>query len=443
MRYSPIPPKLFVDRRNQFAKQMKSGSIAIFYSNDPMPRSGDTFYPYRQNSTLFSLTGIDQVGTILVLFPDAKKSIHKEIAFILPSDPAYAIWNGERLTHKSATKISEIRTIVSGDHFQGLLNDLIGSATSIYCNSSDPATHITSSSQNERMLSQLTKSFPAHKIDSSQSIMRKLAMIKHPEEISLVKKAVQITAFAFERVLNNVHEGRKEYEVEAELTYILNQHGCQHAFEPIVASGKAACTLHYITNHQVIAKNSLILIDFGAEHANMASDMTRTIPASGRFTNEQKKIYTSVLHVLNETTNMMRPGMTLERLNKEAGKLVEAELIRLKILSRSEVKRQDTKSPLWKKYFMHGVSHHLGFDVHDIAERETPLRAGMIITCEPGIYIPGLNIGIRLENDILITRAGPKNLMSDVPIEPDHIESIMANARDKGGAHRHEPRIIN
>lgn len=426
MRYSPIPSDLFTDRRNQFAKKMKRHSIAVFYSNDQMRRSGDQFYPYRQDSALFSLTGIDQEGTILILHPDAKKKFNREILFILSEDREHAVWNGDRLSTSEAGKISGISHIMSLEKWDKMAPEIFSHVHSIYINTPDREKmpgHVQT--QNERNAAGLMKTFPHYSFHQSQPILQKMAMIKHPLEVDLVKNAIDITGKAFDRVLHTVQPGIKEYEVEAELTFILTKYGCRHAFEPIIASGKSACTLHYITNDQMIKPGTLILIDFGAEYANMASDMTRTIPASGTFSLEQKKIYRSVLHVLDEVTNFMRPGITLKEINIEAAKLIESELVKLKIISRSEIKRQNHKSPLWKKYFMHGVSHHLGYDVHDISDREAPLRPGMILTCEPGIYLPDMNLGIRLENDLLITRTGARNLMSSIPIDPDEIESIM------------------
>jgi Xaa-Pro aminopeptidase len=303
---------------------------------------------------------------------------------------------------------------------------LIKSAHSIYINTTDqekPDAVIFNQAQ--RKAAEFKKMYPSHKILGAESILREIVMVKHRVETELLKKAVKVTGMAFDRVLRHVHPGMKEYEVEAELTYVLSQNGCHHAFEPIVASGKSACTLHYTRNDKTIYPGSLILIDFGAEYANMASDMTRTIPVSGKFTIEQRKIYNAVLFVLREVTQMMQPGVTFKELNKETGQLIESELIKLKILSKSEIKKQDSSQPLWKKYFMHGVSHHLGYDVHDTAERDTPFQEGMILTCEPGIYLPERKIGIRIENDILITRKGPQNLMSSIPVEAEEIESIM------------------
>lgn len=405
---------------------MKRSSIAIFYSNDYMPRTADQFYPYRQDSALFSLTGIDQAGTILVLYPGAKKKANKEIVFILPPDPEHAIWNGDRIAKSEAAKISGISSIYTIDQWDKIMHSIIDSVDSIYVNTPEKGKFTSAVlTQNERQAHTLEASYPSHNLLRAHSILSKMAMVKHPLEIELVKKAIEVTGIAFDRVLHTVRPGMKEYEIEAELTYMLTKYGCNHAFEPIVASGKSACTLHYITNDHTIMPGTLILIDFGAEYANMASDMTRTIPSSGRFTKEQKKFYVSVLHVLNGVTEMMRPGVTLKQINIEAAKMIESELIRLKIITKRDIQRQDRKSPLWKKYFMHGVSHHLGYDVHDIADREAPLKAGMILTCEPGIYLPELKLGIRLENDILISKKGPKNLMASIPIDPDEIESIM------------------
>jgi Xaa-Pro aminopeptidase len=238
-----------------------------------------------------------------------------------------------------------------------------------------------------------------------------------------------VTGYAFEDVLHGIRPGMKEYEVEATITYRLNRSGCHHAFEPIIASGANACILHYTRNNQLIKKDSLVLLDFGAEYAGMAADMSRTIPASGRFTKRQRQLYDAVLRVLNATTELMRPGMTLAKLNEETGKLIDDELIRLKLLTRTEIKKQPVANPLRRRYFMHGVSHHLGYDVHDKHQRETPFRAGMVLTCEPGLYIPEEGTGIRLENDILITRGKPRNLLAHIPIDPDEIESIMAAAK--------------
>ena len=396
MRYSPPPSTLFSDRRKALTKKMKSGSLTILFSNEAMPRSGDQHFPFRQDSSLFAMTGIDQPGTILILFPNAQKESDREVLFILPQEPEHTIWNGERLTKAQARKISGIRSVYETDRFAKKTESLANMARLVLSNKIVPG-----SSETDHPIS------------------------NHPEEITLMKQAIDVTAGAFQRVLQSIRPGMKEFEVEAVLTYHLALYGCSHAFEPIVASGQSACTLHYVKNNGVLRTGELVLIDFGAEYACMASDMTRTIPVNGVFTKRQKQVYKSVLHVLEEVTDMMRPGITLEELNRETGKLIDAELVKLRLVTKTDLKHQDTDHPIRKRYFMHGVSHHLGYDVHDLSDRSVPLKAGMVLTCEPGLYIPEEEMGIRLENDILITRGKPKNLMAGVPLDPDEIEDMM------------------
>lgn len=426
MRYDSIPSSLFSDRRKSFAKKMSRGSVAVFCSNDPMPRNGDQFYPFRQDTALFALSGLDQPGTIVVIFPDAEKKSHREMAFILPEDPEHAIWHGERYSTREARNISGISTIYPLAQWDRIMPVLIKSAKAVYIPpryEGEPANEVLS--PGTRFLEKLKQEYPQKIFLLSEPLLKQLLMIKHPLEIEIMKKAVDVTGQAFKSVLRTIRPGLKEYEVEAELTYALAKKGCYHAFEPIVASGKSACTLHYVRNNRLIGKDELVLIDFGAEYANMAADMSRTIPASGVFTKRQKAIYNSVLAILEEITQIMRPGITLKELNMEAGKRVERELIKLKICTKRDIRRQDPASPLHRKYFMHGISHHLGYDVHDLSDRNAALKPGMVLTCEPGLYIREEGIGIRLENDILITRGKPKNLMADIPVDPDDIEEIM------------------
>jgi Xaa-Pro aminopeptidase len=430
MRYHPISPRLFVERRQAFIKKMKPNSIAIFFSNDPAYRSGDQFFPFRQDSALFSISGLDQSGSIIILYPEAKNLSHREIAFIQKPDPEHAIWNGDRLSIKEAKQLSGIRTVKTTDQWKKMISSLIPKVSTVYINTEEQkANPIELVSQIDHMADEIKRLNPRVAFKSIRSIMQQLSMIKHPLEIELMKEAIRVTGLAFDRILRTIKPNMKEFEVEAELSYILIRNGCQHAFEPIVASGKSACTLHYIRNDHNLKRDSLVLLDFGAEYAYMASDMTRTIPVSGKYSKRQKEVYNSVLRVLNEMTAMMHPGIKINQLNAEAGKLIESELTRLKIISKSDIRKQDRKMPLWKKYFMHGISHHLGYDVHDVSDRSSPLKANMVLTCEPGIYIPAENLGIRLENDILITKKGPSNLMESIPIDPDEIESIMHSAK--------------
>lgn len=426
MRYNKFPSKLFSDRRAGFAKKMKPGSLALFFSNDPMSRNGDQFFPFRQHSALFAMTGIEQPGTILILLKESSSTPLTEILFIVPQDPSNKIWNGERLTKQQASAFSGIKKIKSTDGWDTFSKIFIKKVRSIYIPVANEVSNISGlHSQNERMYIQLKNTNPHHAFINANDILKKTLMIKHPDEINGIKKAAEVTGLAFERALNTVRPGMMEFELEAELTYVLHRNGCQHAFEPIIASEASACILHYIKNNKRIRNGTLILLDYGAEYGNIAADVSRTIPANGKFSPDQKRYYMAVLRILNHITMLMRPGISIGELNLETSKRIESELTGLKIISRNDIRNQDKKHPLWRKYFMHGVSHHLGYDVHDLSDRDTPLSSGMVLTCEPGIYIPELKLGIRLENDILITRKGPENLTASIPIEPDEIENIM------------------
>jgi Xaa-Pro aminopeptidase len=427
MRHNTIPASLFADRRTQFARHMKRGSIAIFHSNDVMPRSGDTHFPFRQDADLFALSGIDQPGTTLVLYPDAALPRHRMMAFMLPDDPLHVIWNGKRYSTREARRISGIPTIYPIDQWQKVMEPLIKKAKAMYLNTDIMADPDRIMSINERRAIALRKLYPGTPILDAQPILRKIMMIKHAEELSLMRRAIDVTGKAFDDVLHTIRPGIREYEVEATITYQLMKHGCHHAFEPIIASGPSACILHYTRNDQLVKRDDLVLLDFGAEYAGMAADMSRTIPASGRFTKRQRALYDAVLRVLLGTTDLMRSGMTMSALNTETGKMIDAELIRLKLVTPTEIRKQDPAAPVRRRYYMHGVSHHLGYDVHDKHLREAPFRSGMVLTCEPGLYIPEERTGIRLENDILITRGKPVNLLAHIPIEAEEIEAIMAD----------------
>jgi Xaa-Pro aminopeptidase len=426
MRYEPISASLFSARRISFAKQMKKNSMAIFFSNDPMPRTGDQTFPFRQDADLFSMSGLDQPGTLLVLNPGAPDPKMRELAFILSPNPLHTIWNGKRYSKAEAQKISGIQTIYTTDQWSSITGPLFKSARILYLNTSlreNPLHQVVN--QNERRGFELQNKWPEKNFLSSKPILQKLMMTKHPIELELMKRAIEVTGEAFGQVLKMVRPGLKEYEVEAELTHAIIRSGCQHAFEPIVASGQSACILHYVRNDAMLRSGSLVLLDFGAEYAYMASDMSRTIPVSGRFTQRQREIYLAVWYVLEQVMDLMRPEITLAQLNKETGKLIDSALLQLKLLSRHDLRNQDTSHPLRKKYFMHGVSHHLGWDVHDKHEPGAAFKPGMVLTCEPGLYIAEEKTGIRLENDILITRGKPINLMKHIPIDPDEIEELM------------------
>ncbi len=425
MRYAPVPPSLFIDRRRQFARQMLRDSVAIFYSNDLMPRTADQHYPFRQDSDLFALSGLDQPGTILVVFPSDKAYGAEAWAFILPNERRHVIWNGRRYTRPEAARLSGITTIFHTTQWDQRMAPVFRTITTVYVNTplvqpADRVMHL-----NERMSVSLRATYPHLVFENAQAILRRMMMIKHPLEIDLMKKAIAVTGQVFDRVLDMIRPGLKEYEVEAAMTQVMVQQGCQHAFEPIVASGSSACVLHYTRNDGTLRAGQLVLLDFGAEYACMASDVSRTIPVSGRFTDRQRALYRAVHRILQGTTELMRPGISLAELNRETGKMVDDELVRLSLLTKHQLRRQDKAHPLRHKFFMHGVSHHLGYDVHDKYERDAPLRAGMILTCEPGLYIAAEKTGIRLENDIQITRGAPKNLTAHIPVDPEEIEGLM------------------
>lgn len=427
MRYQPINPELFKLNRRRFTRKMLPDSIAIFHSNDLMPRNGDTFHPFRQNSDLFYLSGLDQEETVVVLFPDCVKEGFQEIAFIKRTDEFIAIWEGEKLTKEKATAISGIRKVYWLDQMDNILNELILLSKRIYVNPNENDRFNSAvEDRNLRFAKALQQRYPLHKYHRSQPILKKLAMIKSPLEVEIMQKAINITGDAFKRVLEFVQPGVMEYEVEAEITHQFIKNGANgHAYEPIVASGSNSCILHYVKNNQKCKEGDLLLMDFGAEYANYAADLSRTIPVSGQFTDRQRKVYDAVLSVMKGAKELLVPGTILEDYHKEVGKMMESALLDLKLLTPSDVEKQDPSYPAYKKYFMHGTSHHLGLDVHDLANRYDPIQAGMVFTCEPGIYIREEGIGIRLENDILVTDAGPVDLMANIPIEAEEIEELM------------------
>jgi len=427
MRYEPISPQLFQHNRQRFMRKMQPDSIAIFPSSDRMPRTGDTFFPFRQDSALFYLSGLDQEGTVLVLFPDCAKEGFQEVAFVQRTDKFTEMYEGKKLTKEQARAISGIDRIYWLDEMDRILHELILLAKRIYLNinehdryRSDVMTH------QMRFAKDLQERYPLHKYHRAQPILKKLFMIKAPMEVELIRRAVNITGQAFERVLRFVRPGRMEYEVEAEITHEFLRNGANgHAYDPIVASGKNTCILHYLENNQACREGDLLLLDFGAEYANYAADVSRTIPVSGRFSERQRAVYDAVLRCLKEARQLLLPGATIEEYHREVGRMVEHELLQLGLLDKTDLKKQSGELPAYKRYFMHGTSHHIGLDVHDTSNRYAPLQAGMVFTCEPGIYIHEEGLGVRLENNILVTDEGPVDLTADIPIEAEAIEEYM------------------
>lgn len=428
MKYDKINPNLFKENRARFVAQMKPNSIAIIHSNDMMSRNGDTHFPYRQSSDLFYLTGLDQEEVILVLYPDCPRGNQfKEIIFTKPTNEHIAIWEGYKYTKEDAAKTSGIDTVYWLDEMEPLFNELILLADTIYVNTNENDRAVMDyPSRDVRNALALKKEYVGHNFERAQPIFKNLRMIKSQYEIDVMQKACDITNSAFRRVLATTQPGMPEYEVEANVIYEFMRQGASgHAYTPIIAGGSNACVLHYIANDQILNDGDLMLMDFGAEYANYAADMTRTIPVNGQFTPRQKAVYNAVLKVKKEAEDLLTVGNNLADFHKEVGKIMEGELIGLGLLNKDAVRQQDPNRPLYKKYFMHGTSHHLGLDVHDLCHRYVDFEPGMIFTCEPGIYIPEENIGIRIEDDLVVTTGKPLNLMADIPIEANEIEALM------------------
>ena len=427
MKYQALKPDLFRLNRKRFARQMEANSIAIFNSNDLMPRSGDQFFPFRQNAGLFYLCGIDQPTSVLLLFPDCKRDGYQTLLFIEKTTEHMAVWDGALLTKEEASAISGIKKVFWLEELEAVLPELVHQADHIYINTNEnDRFNSPVPSRDLRFARQLQERYPAHSYRRAQPILRKLMMIKSKWELDPLQRAIDITESAFRRVLAHLRPGLMEYEVEAEIIHeFVRQRATGHAYPPIIGSGKNACVLHYIKNNSRCQDGEILLMDFGAEYANYAADLTRSVPVNGQFSARQRAVYEAVHQVLKQATELLVPGTLLEEYHKEVGKMMTSALLDLKLLSKKEVSQQDPDRPAYKKYFMHGTSHHLGLDVHDLSDRYVPVQAGMVFTVEPGIYIPEENLGIRLENDVLVTDQGPINLMANIPIEAGEIEELM------------------
>lgn len=430
MRYESIPNKLFIKNRTNFISEMKENTIAILTSNDVKHNNADDVMGFTQNNDLFYISGIDQEETILVLFPDAYKEENREILFIKETNETIKIWDGDKLTKEQAKKVSGIERVEWTQDFEMILQYMAFEADGFYLGHNEHYKRVTKDqqTQQDRMILWCKEKYPLHEYYRAAKITRKLRPIKSSEEIALMQKAADISVEGFYKALKSVQPNCKEYEIEAELIYTLTKNGgTRHAFKPIVASGKNACALHYNTNDAVCKDGDMILLDFGVCYANYNSDTTRCFPVNGKFSERQKEVYSSVLHCLKEGAKLLKPGVISADYEAKIALLVEAELIKLGLLNTEEVAKQDPKKPLYKKYFMHGTAHHIGLDVHDVGLYSRPFEAGMVLTCEPGIYIPEEGIGCRLENDYLLIEEGNINLTEAMPIEIDEIESLMKN----------------
>jgi Xaa-Pro aminopeptidase len=434
MRYLPIDNKLFIENRERYKAHLLPKSIAFFNANDEMPRSADQNYPFHQHPDLFYLSGIDQEQTLLVIFPDAPLPKYREILFLRKTNEHIAVWEGHKYTKEEARAASGIQTIMWTEDIPSVIPMLMNHCMNVYVNLNENDRFSSEVPYKElRFSNEMKAKYPAHFFQRSGPIMAQLRAIKSDFEIQVMQRAIDITEKAFRRVLRFVKPGVMEFEIEAEITHeFIRKRATGHAYTPIIASGPNANVLHYIDNNQECKDGDVILLDFGAEYGNYAADLSRSIPVNGQFTDRQRDVYNAVHRVMKQATAMLVPGNTIEKYHVEVGKIMEEELIGLGLLNRDEVKKQNPDMPLYKKYFMHGTSHFLGLDVHDIGNRYEPMKPGMIFTCEPGIYIPEEGLGIRLENDILITSKEPVDLMANIPLEVEEIEELMMEAK----AHR-------
>lgn len=419
---------LFSKNRQHFVKKMEPNSIAIFTSNDIMPNNADDMMGFTQNNDLYYLSGIDQEESVLLLYPDAVLPENREILFLKETNEVIKIWEGDKLNKEQASEVSGVKNVKWVKEFELALQYMAFEADTFYLGHNEHKKTLTAemNTRQDRMIAFCKEKYPLHNYKRAAVITRELRQVKLEEEIALIQKAGDISVGGFNRVLKAVRPGMMEYELEAELTYELVRMGAKrHAFLPIVASGANACALHYNTNRAECKDGDMVLMDFGVCFGNYNSDTTRCFPVNGRYTSRQKEVYQSVLHCLKEGSKLLKPGAVSAEYEKKMALLVEAELIKLGLLKKEEVKSQDPEKPLYKKYFMHGTAHFIGLDVHDVGLYTRPFEPGMVLTCEPGIYIPEEGIGCRLENDYLITETGNLNLTAAMPIEIDEIEAIM------------------
>lgn len=428
MKYEQIDSSLFIKNRKKFMAHMKLKSVAVFNSNDIYPISADSTMPFEQHRDIFYLSGVDQEESILLLCPDAPYENQREMLFLRETNEHIAVWEGEKLTKERAFAVSGIKTVHWLKDFHKVLFEIMTYCDIIYVNTNEHyRSAVETETREDRFIKWWKEKYPAHQVAKSNPILQRLRSVKEPQEIALMQRACDITERGFRRLLKFVKPGVMEYEIEAELLHeFVRNRSKGFAYTPIVASGNNANVLHYIQNNQECKPGDLLLLDVAAEYANYSSDLSRTLPVSGRYTERQKAVYNAVLRVKNEATAMLVPGTLWKEYHVEVGKIMTSELLGLGLISQTDVDNQNPEWPAYKKYFMHGTSHHLGLDTHDYGLLYEPMQANMVFTVEPGIYIPEEGFGIRLEDNVVIQETGaPFNLMSNIPIEADEIEDIM------------------
>ena len=430
MRYIPLSSSFYRSNRARFMDAISQGGLAVFNSNDIYPISADSKMPFQQHRDIFYLSGIDQEESVLLLFPDAKNSNHREVLFVKKTNNHIAVWEGAKLSQKEATNISGIQTVLWTDDFNSLFNQLTKEAKSIYFNTNEHyRANIETQTREDRFIEWAKKKYPTHQHEKSNFILQRLRSLKHKEEICQIQQAINITEKGFRRVLDFVRPGVWEYEIEAEfVNEFIKNRSKGFAYSPIIASGRNSNVLHYTQNNSKCQSGDLILIDVGAEYGNYASDMTRTIPVSGKFTPRQRRVYDAVRKIGEESMQLLVPGTLIKEYNQEVGKIMSSTLIDLGLLDKKDLNIKDKKNPAYKKYYMHGTSHHLGLDTHDYGLIEEPIEPNMVLSVEPGIYIPEESFGIRIEEDIVVQeKGGPINLTKNIPKDPDEIEFLMSS----------------
>jgi Xaa-Pro aminopeptidase len=427
MKYLPLKPEIFRKNRERFIKEMKPGSIAIFVSNDEVPVNGDALYPFKQNSDLFWLTGIVQEDTMVILFPGNPDQKYREVLVLVRPNELKEKWDGKRLRVEEAQQISGIKSIVWLDSLDGLLQQWIHLADSICLdtNENDRKASLVRT-RDYRYADELRSRYPLHQFERAAKIMKELRAIKTPLEIEVLQTAIDITDKTFRRLLKFIKPGVMEYEIEAEIWHsFLSHRATGPAYGNIIASGDRARTLHYVSNEHECKDGELVLMDFGAEYGGYNADLTRTVPVNGKFTRRQKTVYNACLHLHDFAKSLLKPGITITDYTDKIGEEATQTFLKIGLLKKSDVKNEDPENRAYRKYLYHGISHHLGIDVHDLGTRTEPIKAGMVFTVEPGIYIEEERMGVRIENNVWITRNGNKDLMKNIPITVEEIESLM------------------
>ena len=431
MKYTALDSQIFIQNRKRFVSKMQKNSIAIFVSNDEYPSNGDALHDYKQNTELYWLSGIEQEGSMVILFPDNPDPKFREVLVLVRPQELKEIWDGKRLRANEATTISGIKTIVWVDVLDGMLQQWVHLADAIYLDSNENDRKNNLLRTNEyRFIDEMKARYPLHTFCRAATIMKELRAVKTKEEVQVIQKAIDITEVAFRRLLQFIQPGVKEYEIEAEIYHsFLSQRATGVAYHSIIASGDNARTLHYTSNNNICKDGELILMDFGAEYGGYCADLTRTVPVNGKFTKRQKEVYNACLHLHDYAKSILKPGISILNYTDKVGEEATKQFLKIGLLSKSDIKNEDADNRAYRKYLYHGISHHLGIDVHDLGTRTAPITAGMVFTVEPGIYIKEEKMGVRIENNFWITKTGNQDLMKNIPIKAEEIEALMRKVK--------------